>query len=254
MLTLTLLAKAYNNSNLEYAEKFLRSVLKDLKVETEVCGTTDRGWIQVSISGEDEKVAMRYLDRELGFCPISIDNLQKFALIKGRLLGFEKSEREIRVDIGVFSPRVIDAFISLQHLQAHLVDGRKLALKKIAELFGFCVNLPLQVKIFRISKEKERIEAIISEKQLNQYRIWIESLLDRLIVIGSDQNEIQQALRKNRLTRDTLQIESLGLFENAIVCKFGTDAAGLIPKIGRTLRKAAFSVFSSRKIFEFLRE
>jgi hypothetical protein len=132
------------------------------------------------------------------------------------------------------------------------VDGRKLALKKIAELFGFCVNLPLQVKIFRISKEKERIEAIISEKQLNQYRRWTESLLDRLIVIGADQNEIQQALRKSRLIRDTLQIEPLGLFEHAIVCKLGTDATGLIPKIGKTLRRALFSVFTSRKIFEFL--
>jgi len=44
----------------------------------------------------------------------------------------------------------------------------------------------------------------------------------------------------------------LGLFEHAIVCKLGTDAAGLIPKIGKKLWSAKFSVFSPKRIIEFL--
>ena len=252
MPTLTLLAKAYNNSNIKYAENFLKSTLKNLKVDTEICGTTSRGWIQVSISGEDEKVAMHYLAKEIGFCPTTIDNVQRFSLINGRLLGFEKSKSELRVDIGIFSPKIVDATIPLQQLQAQLTDGRKLALKKIIELFGLCENLPLQVKVSKINKEKDKVEAILSERQLNQYKKWTKSLLDRLIILGANQNEIQQALRKAKLIRDIVQIETLGLFEHAVACKLGTDAEGLIPKIGKTLRNANFGIFTPRKTFEFL--
>ena len=252
MPTLTLLAKAYNNSNIKYTEKFLKSTLKNLKVDTEICGTTSRGWIQVSISGEDEKVAMHYLAKEIGFCPTTIDNVQRFSLINGRLLGFEKSKSELRVDIGIFSPKIVDATIPLQQLQAQLTDGRKLALKKIAELFGFCKNLPLLVKIFEIDRKKGKIKAILAENQVNFYRRWTESLLDRLIILGTDQNEIRQALRKTRLIGDVVQIEHFGLFEHAVACKLGTDAVGLIPKIGKSLRTTALSVFASREIFGFL--
>lgn len=252
MPTLTLLAKAYTNFHLKYVENFLKSALKDLKVETEICGKTNRGWIRVSISGEDEKVAIHYLNEEIGFCPTSMDNLQRFSVIKGRLSGFEKSKNELRVDIGVFSPTVVDASIPLRCLQTQLVDGRKLALKKIMELFGFCENLPLLVKICKISREKDEIEAILSQNQLDLYDKWIKSQLDRLIILGVGQNEIQQTLRKTKIIRDIVQIESLGLFEHAVVCKLGTDAAGLIPKIGKNLRNATFSIFTSRKIFDFL--
>jgi len=252
MPTLTLQAKAYTNFHLKHVENFLKSTLKDLKVEIQILGSIGHGWIRVSISGEDEKVAIHYLDKEIGFCPTSIDNLQQFSVIKGRLLDVEKSKNELYIDIGVFSPTMINATIPLRHLQTQLVDGRKLALKKIIKLFGFCKNLPLLVKIYKINKEKNEIEAILSENQLNLYDKWIKSLLDRLIILDVGQNEIQQALRKTQIIRDIVQIENLGLFEHAVVCKLGTDAAGLIPKIGKTLRNATFNIFASKKIFDLL--
>ncbi len=254
MLTLTLLAKAYNNSSIRYVENFLRSTFEDLKVEVEVCGITGRGWVQVSVSGEDEKIAVQYLKREIGFCLTTIENVQRFSLVEGRFLDFKKRKSELEVDIGIFSPKIVDATISLQHLQAQLVDGRKLALEKIVELFGFCENMPVQLKIAKINKENNQIGATLSEKQLNQYKKWTESLLDRIIVLGANQNEIREALRKTRLIRDIVQIETLGLFEYALTCKLGTDAEGLIPKIGKNLRNTNFSIFKPRKIFNFLKK
>jgi hypothetical protein len=47
-------------------------------------------------------------------------------------------------------------------------------------------------------------------------------------------------------------LESLGMCEHALVCKLGTDAAGLIPRIGRILKSAKFAVFNPRKIMRFL--
>jgi len=252
MSTVTLLIKVYNNFQLKHIDKFLESTLKGLRTEMKICGVTSRGWVQIAISGEDENVALRYLSDKVGLCPTHLEIVKKFATIKGRITALNKSKGELDVDIGVFSPNIVDATISVQRLQAQLVDGRKVALEKFDELFGFCQNLPLTIKIVDICKEKSHIEAMLPEKQLNQYRNWTKSLLDRLIILGASISEIKLALKMARCNRDVVGTEPLGLFEYAVVCKLGTDAAGLIPKIGKNLRNANFSIFNPRKILEFL--
>lgn len=252
MPAVTLLVKAYNNSQLSFIEKFFDSKLKGLNVETKICGVTQRGWVQIAVSGEDENVALRYLTDEVGLCPVHLESVKKILAIKGRVMDTKKSKREVYVDIGVYSPKIVDATIFLQHLQAELVDGRKVALKTIAELFGFCENFPLTVRISNVNGENGHVEARLFETQLNQFRNWMESLLDRLIIVGSSMGDIQFTLKKAGLGRDVIDVEPLGLFEFAVVCKLGTDAAGLIPKIGKNLQNATFTVFSPKKILEFL--
>jgi len=252
MPTVTLLAKTYNDFQLKLVDKFLKFTLKGLKIETKVCGVTPRGWTQIAVSGEDEKVALRYLADEIGLCPTRLENVERFTTIKGCILAIDKSKGELYVDIGVFSPKIIDATIPLQFLQAQLVDGRKAAIKKIAELFGFCENLPLSVKILAMDKKKNHVEATLSEKQLTQYGNWTKSLLDRLIILGSSTYDVRSTLTKAGLNRDVLNVETLGLFELAATCKLGTDAEGLIPKIGKNLRNATFTIFSPKKVLEFL--
>lgn len=252
MSTVTLLTKVYNNFQLKLVDKFLKSTLKGLKVETEICGITSRGWVQISVSGEDERVALRYLAEEIGLCPTYLGRVEKFSTIKGRITALNKSRSELYVDIGVFSPDTVDAAILLQHLQAQLADGRKIALKKLAQLFGFCENLPLTVKIHGVDKESRRIEAMLSERQLTLYKDWTKSLLDRLIILGASFNEVMLTLKQARCNRDVIDIEPLGLFEHAIVCKLGTDAKGLIPEIGRKLRDANLSIFNPRENLKFL--
>jgi hypothetical protein len=252
MPTVTLLIKVYNNFQLKLIDKFLKSMLKGLKVKIEIRGVTSRRWVQTTVSDEDETVALHYLADEIGLCPTRLERLGKFSTMKGRITSLNKSRIELCVDIGVFSPDIVDATIPLQHLQAQLVDGRKTSLKKLAELFGFCENLPLSVKIHNVDEENRRIETMLSERQLIRYKGWAESLLDRLIVLGASFNEVMLAGKQTRCNRDIVNIETLGFFEHAIVCKLGTDAVGLIPKMGKNLRNASFSTFSPRKIIEFL--
>ena len=252
MPPVTLLAKVYNDSQLNLIDKFLKSMLKGLKVKIEIRGVTSRGWVQITVSGEDERVALRYLADEIGLCPMRLECVEKFSTIKGRITSLNKSRIELYIDIGVFSPKTADSTISLQHLQAQLVDGRKTALKKLAELFGFCENLPLTVKIYDVDKENSCIDAMLPERQLTLYKSWTKSLLDRLIILGASFNEVTLALKHTRCNRDVVNIETLGLLEHALVCKLGTDAVGLIPKIGKNLRNASFSTFNPRRITEFL--
>ena len=252
MPTVTLHAKAYSDFQLKLIDKLLKSKIKGLNVETEICEITPCRWVQITVSGEDEKVALRYLADEIGLCPTRLEDVERFSITRSHIIAVDKTRGELHVDIGVFSPKIIDTTIPLQHLQTQLVDGRKVAFKKIVELFGFCENLPLTVKILNIDKEKNHVEAILSEKQLNLYGNWMKSLLDRLVIVGSSIYEVRLALRKAGLNRDVLNVEPLGLFEFAVACKLGTDAAGLIPKIGKNLRSAIFTVFNPKRLLEFL--
>jgi hypothetical protein len=248
MPTVTLPIKIYNNSQLELVNKILKSKLKDLQVRVKTSGVTSHCWVQVDVSGEDEKVALHYLIDEIGICPTSLTDIQRFSEVKSRIIRFEKSRDWLNVEMG----DSVDAVIPLQYLQAELVDGRKFALKEIIELFGFCKDLPLTVKILSVDTEKNHVKAMLSEKQVNQYRNWMKSLLDRLMILGSSVYEVRLALRRASLNRDVLNIEPLGLFEFAVTCKLGTDAAGLIPKIGKNLRSATFAVFNPKKVLQFL--
>jgi hypothetical protein len=252
MPIVALATKVYDELQLELIDKLLESMLKGLKVDTAIRGVTPRRWVRIKVSNEDEKVALRYIADEIGVCPTLLKNVKKFSTIRGYVSSIEK--RELHIDVGVLSPSTIDATVRLQHLQAQLADGRKTPLKKLTELFGFCQNLPLTVKVCSVDKENSYIEAMLAERQVTLYRSWTKSLLDRLIILGASPNEITPALRQARCNRDVVDVEPLGLFEHAIVCKLGTDARGLIPKIGKKLRNTSFSIFSPRKILKFLGE
>ena len=222
--------------------------MKGLKVKTNMLKTDSLGWVHVSISGEDENVAVRYLADNIGLCPASLEEIRKYSTFKGYVKDPSKNKNELWVDIGVSSPSHVDVAVSLNQLQGQLADGRKMALGKMAELFGFCENLPLHIRVISADFEKKRIEAELSDKQQEQYAVWTRSLLDRLLVIGASFSEVMSAVRRAEFDRDIVKVESLGVFEHAVVCKLGTDAAGLIPRMGKNLRKAFFSVFNPRKI------
>ncbi len=157
----------------------------------------------------------------------------------------------MQVDVGVFEPKIIQATIPVTHLQAQLAGGKKADLKKIAEAYGFQASLPLSIKAICVNGE-DKLDAELSTAQIEKIRLWQQSLLDRLIVLGASLSDIEIVLERARLNRDIIGTEVLGLFEHALTCKLGTDAAGLIPKIGRYMRNARFSVFNPKKISDFI--
>ena len=79
---------------------------------------------------------------------------------------------------------------------------------------------------------------------------WVSCGFDRLIVLGSTFSEVERAVKLSRHFRDVIKVESLGVLEQLILCKLGTDAVGLIPKLGRYLKFAVLAPFSPKKIVE----
>lgn len=250
MTALTLLTKIEADSQLKQVDKALQLLLKGLEVEVKVLGAVAGGWVQMSLSGEDKEIATNYVIKKVGLCPASFENVKKFSTLKGYIQNIGKNE--LIVDVGVFQPKMVPATLSLSHLQAELVDGRKLALKKIAELFGFCQGLPVNVKVKDLDEEESHLDTELASKQVRKYAVWRESLLDRLVVLGAAVHEVEATLEHAKLDRDVIDVEPLGLFEHALTCKLGTDAAGLIPKIGRNLKSARFAVFNPKTLRHFL--
>ncbi len=247
MTTHTLLIRIYNSHQLKQIDQTLGDLIGELNVDATVTGTLAGRWVQLELSGEDENIATKLLDREIGLCPIDINEIKKFSNLKGYVVEPNKGE-ELVVDIGVVKPKTVHAVVSLKHLQNQLAGGRKLTLKKISELWGISENLPVSLKIISIDTQENRIEAELQPSQAKRFGIWRDSLLDRLIILGASLYEINAALEQERLNRDIIDIEQIGMFEYALVCKLGTDAAGLISRMGRRLRKSRFTVFNPKKL------
>lgn len=249
MTDVTLLEKSYGSFSQHTFEAILLSMCKDLRVKVKVKAITTRDWIQITVSGEDESIALRLLDREFGLAPITADKITKFSPVRGKVVEAYKAIDQLRVDIGLFQPKVFDAVISLPRLRAQIADGKNLPFKKLTELFCLHNLMPLHIKLVAdLNTEKDFWEAELSEKQLSQFSEWLRSNLDRLIVLGANISEIEEAINRVKHFRDVVRIETFGSFEHAILCKLGTDAAGLVPKLGPHLRLASLAAFSPRKI------
>lgn len=248
MSTVTLLQKAYGDFRSQSVESLLKLLCKGLDVQVKVRGATAQGWIQVDVDGEDEKIALLLLEKEFGLAPVSTERVEKFAIFHGRIVRYasEKAD-ELLVDIGVFQPEIIYARIPLDTLKAELADGLELPLERLTQLYSLVHNVPLYVKILDVGRNGN-FEAELSERQLALYDDWLNSMLDRLLVLGVSLSDVKRAVEVSRHFRDVVKVESLGLLEHMIVCKLGTDAIGLIPAIGRILKGTVLSSFSPRKI------
>lgn len=255
MTILTLFAKASNPKQLKQIDDLLKSELGDLDLEVKVLGSPINKWVQVSLSGEDEPIATSYINQKIGVCPTNIKNIIKFSVLKGYISKVDTVKEELRVDVGVFEPKITQTAVPLSYLQAQLADGRRVDLKKLADTYGFQEGLPVSIKLTNLEGDKDGfLRSEFSVEQLDRIRRWQLSLLDRLIVLGASKAEVALVLERTGLNRDVIDVGALGLFEHALTCKLGTDAAGLVSRVGRYMRNARFIVYNARIVADFIGE
>jgi hypothetical protein len=252
MPTVTLLQKAYGDFRAQLIEPMLKSLCKGLDAQVKVKGSTTQGWIQVSVDGEDEKPALQLISNEFGLAPESIEKVEKFSALRGRIVNSVSGKTDgLLVDVGVFQPKTVYAEIRLEVLKAQLADGLELPLKRLTELYCLLHNMPLYVKILDAGANGD-LRAELANQQLVLFDDWLDLMLDRLLVLGVPVGSVRHAVEASHHFRDVVKIESLSWLEHIIVCKVGTDAVGLIPAIGRTMKEATLASFSPRKIKQTL--
>jgi hypothetical protein len=247
MCHVMLLQKIYGSASLKELEKTLARFFKGLRLELAGVETGENNWVRIEVKGEDAKVAVRLLERIGKLAPIRMEKIERYSVLNGSVVS--SGERKgLSVDVGLVYPRIVYGMVHLQHLRGQLVDGAKLTIEQLVELFGLADHFPIGIRVTGIGAH--RLEAELTERQLALYNHWINGMVDRLIILGSSEKEVKEAVEKTRLTRDIVGIESLGLFEQVVVCKLGTDARGLIARIGKRLYRARLVAFSPREILE----
>ena len=251
MPTITVLEKIYGSGSPETFEKLYSSLVRGLQVQLRLVGTTGRGWIRLDVSGADETAALNLLDREVGLAPVSLDSVKKFSIMRGNIVFSNKRKNELYVDLGIFSPVTCDAVLSENRLRAQLADGMELSIQSLVELFCLYDNVPIEVKIVeKVESERNNVDAVLSEAQITLFHRWVRYRFDRLIILGALFSDVEQAVKLSRHYRDVIKIESLGALEHIVLCKLGTDAVGIIPKLGRYLKSAVLIPFSPKKILK----
>jgi hypothetical protein len=244
MTTLTLLVKAAHTTLLKEIDSLLQSEFEELDVEAKVLSTPKNRWVQVSLIGEDEVIATNFLRKKIGLCPLNLDNIEDGAELKGYISKVDLSKEEVTVDVGVFEPTLTQVTLSLTCLRTQLFGGAKVDLKKITQVYALAKGLPIYVKVTK--PVEGGLLAELASQQIAKLQTWKASLLDRLIVLDVSKETVEAVLERTHLNRDVIDVEGLGLFEFALTCKLGTDAAGLISRLGRYMRYGVFVVFNAK--------
>jgi hypothetical protein len=249
MTELTLFVKAYNSNQLKQVDDLLQSQYEELDIKTTITANPQNKWVQLTLEGEDEAVATSYARKKIGICPVSLDNVEEGAVLKGYILKVDESRGQLIVDIGVYEPKLMLATISLVTLRGQFSAPKEATLGKIAEAYALAEGLPIGIKV---TAKGDGLKAELAEEQLEKLKGWQQSLLDRLIITRANKELIEATLERTHLDRDVIDVEQLGFFEFSLTCKLGTEARGLIPRVGRYMRYAVFMVFAARKSADFL--
>jgi len=245
---LTLLTKVYNKGQLKQIEMSLQSTFEDLDAQVQILDKTGNQWVRVEVTGEDESVAKNYIAKQIGTCPNTLEEIAINTELKGYIQKIDTKTEEITVDIGILEPKPVYARIPLTTLQTQLIEGKEATLKKITDLFALSTNLPISIKVNEIHTTENIIKAELSTTQIKMFKNWQDSLLDRLIILGTTTDEVTVILERTRLNRDVINTEAIGLFEQVLTCKLGTDATGLIPRIGRYMRNTQLLIFNPKNL------
>ena len=249
MEEVVILQKASERS-LVVLKEILKKKCLGLEVKLDDICMVRNDWVKIKIIGEDEKATVNLLAQEIGLAPVSTTTVSKYSVYRGQIRSSKRNEDGLFIDIGIFSPIPIYVFIPLRILKSQLVDGKEYSLEKIRKLFGLIDNFPLEVRITNINDET--LKAELAPGQMDLFSDWIDSRLDRLIILESTYEEAFDAVKKARFLNNIVSVSSFGFLEQSIVCKLGTVAIGLVSKLGKCLQNSSFACFSPIQIQRLL--
>ncbi len=191
-------------------------------------------WLQIRAKGEDAEAFLNLLKQEFGEAPVSRSNLEKWDVVKGFVTGAGRIGYGVYVDIGIRDPAPKDALYPLHRMRAQLADGEAKSSREILDANALVDYLPLRMIVTELDGENISVE--LNDEERGKLVSWRKYPFDRVIVVGANKVLVENAVRASGLQSDIVKVESLSLFVQSLLCKIGTDAPGVIAKIGSRLR------------------
>jgi hypothetical protein len=191
-------------------------------------------WLQIRARGEDAGAFLNLLKQEYGEAPMSRSNLEKWDVVNGFVAGAGRIGYGVYIDIGIQQPAPKDALYPLHRMRAQLADGEAKSSREILDANGLTDYVPMKSVVTEL--EGENISVELADEARDELVSWRKYPFDRVIVIGADKTQAENAVKASGLQSDIVEVESLSLFVQSLLCKIGTDAHGVIAKIGNRLR------------------
>lgn len=212
-------------------------------------GFSKRGWARVDVTGDDGEIVSELVSRRLGVAHTSRSEIEVFGTYTG--LVANTTANTLEIDLGLEIPKPETVKVKLSTLRAQLCDGRAMAMKDLVD--NYCLFHGSKVDIRTTSLTPE-IEGWLADSQIDTYSDWISMRLDRILVFESSEREVDLAIRRANLGRDIIAVDHITLTTHSALCKSGTDAVGLLPKLGWYLRNRELKPFIPRRILSRCRQ
>jgi hypothetical protein len=202
-------------------------------------------WLTINARGDDAEAFSNLLRKKMGEAPVEIRRIEKWDNLRGYVTGAGGVGFGVYVDIGVLEPRPKDALYPLHRLRAQLSDGTQESVKKVLADNALLDYFPVKTVVTGIEGDKITVE--LADETLDMFLSWRKYPLDRLVAVGLSTDQAQKVVRQMKLTTDIIEICPLSLFVQSFVLKIGTDAPGIIAKVGGRLRGVHLASYRARK-------
>ncbi|MFX1294484.1 MAG: DUF2110 family protein [Promethearchaeota archaeon] len=253
MKSITLLEKTYGSYKITALNAFRRRLstqLEELEVQINKIYNNPSNWITIELEGEDEEAAYNFLKHEYG-ATCSLGEIKTNTTRRGRLIQTGKYGFGLFIDIGIDSKYLIDAFLPLYTLRRQLVKDEKIPLRNIIQVYGLLDNFSLEVNIELIDQLNRKIQVSLSEEQITIFQNWVKLKLERLIVCGITRHHLKKIILRSGHFRDIQAVERMGLLEEIVICKHGTNAPGILSEIGAPLKDAQIQLFIPNNVKKY---
>lgn len=230
MRRITILEKIYRNNR--EAKRSLEEMLGNLiEVDAKVTSVSrgPRGWAVVSLEGSEEEVAAKYIESIHGTLS-TLAELGEGDIRRGKIVDLGRVGYGIYVDIGVVDPRgePVDALVPTFSLKKHLGIKGAMSIRRMSNLLGLMDNFPLDVRIFKVDRERLRVEARLTNAQARR----LKHGRHRFYVCGETRRKIKNAIQRTGNSSHVVRVKRLGLLENEVQCSKDIDPHDILRDIG----------------------
>ncbi len=210
-----------------------------LRVDWEIAAPQQ--WLEVRARGDDAETFLNLLKEKFGEAPVLHSKVERWDVRRGFITGSGRVGFGVYVDIGILEPTRKDALYPLHRMRAQLSDGALKSSREILQENGLLDYFPVDVIVTQLQGENVTVE--LADKSRDLFIWWRKLLFDRVIAAGIDRDYAEKTVKSANLGLDVIKIETLSLLVQCLVCKFDTDAPGVIAKIGNRLRGVELTSF-----------
>ena len=202
---------------------------------------SNNGWIGVRAKGEDAEALVNLLWEKYGRAPVEFSQVERWDVLKGFVTGSGRVGFGVYVDLGVMQPARKDALYPLHRMRAQLADGVAKPCREILDENALVDYFPLKAVVTGVDGEKLSVE--LADETREQFLSWRRFPFDRVLAVGVAKHQAEYAVKSAGLQYDVIRVESLSPVVQCLLCKIGTEAPGIIAKIGGRLRGAGLAAF-----------